>query len=825
MAAIKRDRVAVDEMRIMDSAQAATERDRLAALAALDVLDSHSERIFDSITALAADRYNVPIAAVSLVTDDRQWFKSRIGLGIPETSRAIAFCNYTIQSDNVMVVQDATLDPRFSENPLVTGEPGIRFYAGAPLVLASGDRIGSLCVIDSKPRTNFSNRDKQALALMAQQVVDQLEIRRLRRSQQVSYLIGETTSDAFVCTDADSRIIHWNRAAERMFGWTASAALGQTLDIIIPDRHRNAHDAGMARVLSGAPTRLVGKTVEMPATHRSGVEIPVELSLGMWSADSADTPAGFAAIIRDVSARKALEADRDATQERLAEQVAAIAASNDGIAVTDPEGRYIFMNRSHAEMFGFANPEAAIGLNWATLYNEEELETLQREALPVLSRLGKWRGLAVGKQVGGASVYQEVSLSLQANGGIVCVTRDIGARQEAEREMTRLREQLMAAQRQEAVGQLASGIAHDFNNLIAAISGSAALIQAGGDADAKRQAERIQSAAGTAASLVAKMLSLGTRNPERQELDLGQTLANVAELVRASLPQRHRLILRLPDNPVRAVADSTELMQVVLNLVINARDALDRESEGKIAISLLADAEAAAIGPLRLGRVPAGPWALIRVEDNGSGISGELLAHIFEPFYSSKGSAGNGLGLAVVAGIVASTDGGVAVSSMPDGGTRFDILWPLMPPKRPAGAVPQRTPAREGLLAGRAVLVVDDNPAVVEVITELLEQAGAEVGPCLDGDDALAAIKEDPDAWFLMVTDFDMPGLDGAQLAARARELKPDLPILLCTALPEAHRSIAARVQAFDAIIGKPVSIESLLDGAEAAIQNRTRKA
>jgi len=111
------------------------------------------------------------------------------------------------------------------------------------------------------------------------------------------------------------------------------------------------------------------------------------------------------------------------------------------------------------------------------------------------------------------------------------------------------------------------------------------------------------------------------------------------------------------------------------------------------------------------------------------------------------------------------------------------------------------------------------------VITELLEQAGAEVGPCLDGDDALAAIKEDPDAWFLMVTDFDMPGLDGAQLAARARELKPDLPILLCTALPEAHRSIAARVQAFDAIIGKPVSIESLLDGAEAAIQNRTRKA
>jgi len=144
-------------------------------LAALDVLDTPAEWEFDTIAELAADRFGTPIALVSLVASDRQWFKARIGLNIHETARDISFCTHAINGDDVMIVPDTTLDARFADNPMVVGEPHIRFYAGAPLVLASGQRIGTLCLIDRR-RRDFNEQERRVLKLMARQVVDQLEL-------------------------------------------------------------------------------------------------------------------------------------------------------------------------------------------------------------------------------------------------------------------------------------------------------------------------------------------------------------------------------------------------------------------------------------------------------------------------------------------------------------------------------------------------------------------------------------------------------------------------------------------------------------------------
>ncbi|OYX37385.1 MULTISPECIES: PAS domain S-box protein [unclassified Sphingomonas] len=791
---------------------------RLAALAALDVLDTPAEREFDIIAELAADRFNTPIALVSLIAADRQWFKARVGLDISETARDVSFCAHAIEGDDVMVVPDATKDPRFADNPLVLGEPHMRFYAGAPLVLASGRRIGTLCIIDRR-RRGLDLRERRALKLMAQQVVDLLELRRLRHSQQISQIISETASDAFVCTDSDSRVIYWNRAAERMFGWTASEVLGSSLDIIIPDRHRRAHHGGMSHVRATGQSRLVGRMVEVPALRRDGSEFPIELSLGMWNAGDDVHPTGFAAIIRDASQRKLLEADRDTTRERLAEQVAAIEVSNDGVAITDTVGQFIFMNRSHAEMFGYADAAELIGMHWSNLYTPEARERLEAEAFPILNAEGRWRGESIGVRRDGSAIRQEISLSLRSDGGLVCVTRDVGERHRSDREMARLREQLLVSQRQEIVGQIASGIAHDFNNLIAAISGSAALIVADPANGARRQAERIEKAAANAASLVAKMLSLGQRTPDNREIDLAAKIRNVVELLRASLAPQHSIVLRLPEEPITLIADSTEVMQVLLNLLINARDAMDPDQPGRITVGLerLLPGDPAA-RPV-IGLRPVGPAALVRVEDTGSGIAEQALAGIFEPFRSGKGRNGSGLGLAVVKSIVEAAGGGVAVDSQPDNGSRFDIFWPLDPPEQSRLPTMRSIPFSNNILKGRAVLVVDDNPAVVDVLTELLEGAGAEVGPCLEARDALAAIDEDPDAWALLITDFDMPGTNGAELASQARRLKSDLPVLLCTALPEQYGRQNSALHSFDAIIGKPVSLDSLLAGAEAAIE------
>jgi PAS domain S-box-containing protein len=791
---------------------------RLAALAALDVLDSPSEREFDTIAELAADRFDVPIALVSLVDSNRQWFKARVGLDVLETAREVSFCTHAIAGDDVMVVPDAAADPRFADNPLVVGDPHIRFYAGAPLVLASGHRIGTLCVLDRRSR-RLDARERRALKLMAQQVIDLLQLRRLRHSQQISQIISETASDAFVCTDGDSRVIYWNRAAERMFGWTAGEILGNSLDVIIPDRHRRAHHGGMSHVRMTGKSRLVGRMVEVPALRRDGSEFPIELSLGMWNSGDDALPTGFAAIIRDASQRKLLEADRDTTRERLAEQVAAIEISNDGVAITDTVGQFIYMNRSHAEMFGYAEATALIGMHWSSLYTSAARQRLEAEAFPVLDTEGQWRGESIGVRRDGSAIRQEVSMSLRSDGGLVWVARDIGERHRSEREMARLREQLLVSQRQEIVGQIASGIAHDFNNLIAAISGSAALIVSDPAAGARRHAERIETAAANAASLVAKMMSLGKRTPDNREIDLAAKIRSVVELMRASLAPQHSIVLRLPVEPISLVADSTEVMQVLLNLLVNARDAMDPDQPGQITVRLerLLPGDPAAL-PL-VGRRPQGPAALVHIEDTGSGIAEQPLSKIFEPFRSGKGRNGSGLGLSVVKSIVEDAGGGIAVDSHPGGGARFDVFWPLDPPEPSQLPTMRSIPVSNNVLKGRAVLVVDDNPAVVDVLTELLQAAGAEVGPCLEARDALAAIDEDPDAWALLITDFDMPGTNGAELASQARRLRSDLPVLLCTALPEQYRRQDPSLHHFDAIIGKPVSLDSLLAGAENAIE------
>lgn len=799
----------------------ADEPARLAALHALGVLDTPPDAQLDVITQLAADRFGVETALVSLVDTDRQWFKSRHGLDAEQTCRRDSFCGHTIAADGVMVVADSWLDTRFAANPLVLGAPHIRFYAGAPLTLKNGQKVGTLCIIDPAPRTDFSPRDAEILQLMAGQVVAYLESQQLRQERRIAELIAQTTTDAFVCAGADNRITFWNRAAEAMFGWRTSEALGQSLDLIIPDRRRTPRHGDSANMHAELSAKLAGKTMELPALCKDGHEIPVELSLASWSGRgvAAGEPAGFAAIIRDMSARQQGEAERMATEARLARQVAAIEASDDGIAVTDASGLFVFMNRAHAAMFGYADPAELIGQPWDMLYDAIEAQRLRADAMPILFGEGQWRGETMGRKADNTPVEQEIALSLSPEGGIVCVTRDVSERRMMEREQARLREQLMLAQRQEVVGQLASGIAHDFNNLIAAISGTAELLRNLDDNRVMSHAMRIQSAAATAAGLVEKMLTLGRRVPHPKLVDLGRMLRNVHDLVAPSLTDPlHRIEMAVPTAPVMVLTDDTELNQVLLNLVLNARDALRPKEIGRIKLEVLLDQGYVPCGDLVIGTVPKVPCVMIRISDTGCGIAPDELRKVFEPFFTRKGDAGTGLGLAVVAGIVASNNGALAIQSWPDSGTIFEIWWPLKPQASGAEDTHPEWGDHAAGLAGKAVLVVDDNPAVVDTLVAMLEELGAEAGPCLDVRDAIAALKEDIAAWDLVVTDYDMPGMNGADFARKLRKLKPDLPILLVTALPRVHQLHQKQVGLFDGVLGKPVGTAQLASAAAAAI-------
>ena len=278
---------------------------RLAALHEYDALDARADRQLDEVVNLATRLFDVPIALVSLVDRSRQVFAARAGLSVCETGRDVSFCAHGLDGDDILVVPDATLDARFHDNPLVTGDPHIRFYAGAPLHAPSGHVIGRLCIIDPKPRNGLSREDRDSLRDLARLAMDRLEYRRLSAAREAGQSrfrnIAATSPDAIVCADHDGRITFWNTTAERLFGFTAGEAIGQDIDIIVPHAMRGGHGGGLSRVANGGAPRLVGKTIELEAMHRDGHTFPIELSLSMWREDGL---ASFGAIMRDVTERR-----------------------------------------------------------------------------------------------------------------------------------------------------------------------------------------------------------------------------------------------------------------------------------------------------------------------------------------------------------------------------------------------------------------------------------------------------------------------------------------------------------------------------------------
>jgi PAS domain S-box-containing protein len=397
---------------------------------------------------------------------------------------------------------------------------------------------------------------------------------------------------------------------------------------------------------------------------------------------------------------------------------------------------------------------------------------------------------------------------------------DITLQRESEQERLRMQRELERARRMEALGQLTGGVAHEFNNMLAIIMGHAGLLRARlGSAAEPRLAgclDHIEQAGSRAKDLILQMLTFSRPQENRpQRIALKPAVQESITLARGSLPSSIEIDYRPRSGLPDVHLDMGELQQLLTNLLINARDAMDGKGRIEVAVDLYrGEGEECQ----HCNAQVAGEWVQLSVEDNGHGIARDDLARIFEPFFSTKVvGEGTGLGLSVVLGIMERNKGHILVDSEPGAGTCFRLLFPPVNWEAEALAVPAQRPPEGVALKGR-VLVVDDEPALTELMRELLHGRGLEVIVSNDSREALALLLAEKRQIDLLITDQTMPGLLGTELVRHAKGRLPRLKTILCTGHSEQVDATSAAGKGIDHYLLKPVEPERLWRAVELSL-------
>ncbi len=627
------------------------EAGRLAALRSYDILDSTTERLFDDLVATAQTIADVPIAYMALIDEERQWFKSAIGLSDTETPRNIAFCGHAIRQNEVMVVLDAHKDPRFVDNPLVTGPPHIRFYAGAPIISPEGYAVGTICMSDTKPRTEF--KYSNALAALARQASALLELRKNLAVKQIAAELA-----------ADQRDRLWD----------------SSLDMMLIARSDGTIVAGN------------------PAWEQAFGEID----------------------------------------------------PNSGKTVAD----YFHENEERGP---------------ATLENGESSITLER----------------IMRGRNGDALYLSWNLAKQDD-LIFGIARDITQDRETEA-------QLAHVQRMESIGQLTGGIAHDFNNLLTIILGNLDIARSRLKKEAYEKADiaigNAREGAQRAATLTQRLLAFARRQSLTPAItSVNELIDGLTPLAKQVLDARHSFDVQCAERTWPINIDAAQLENAILNLIVNARDAFQQDSEKDARITLkVGNYSVSETDSERLGsHASGGDFVKICVSDTGSGIADDIAEKIFEPFFTTKETGkGTGLGLSQVQGFVVQSGGFVTLDTEIGRGTTISLWLPAaedqgdVPVSGPVSAAHDEMPAKD--MAGKFVLLVEDNHDLRGHVAELLREEGMDVTEASEGEEAIAILRGMPRKPELVLSDIRMPRMDGQQLAAHIRSEFPDIPVVLMT--------------------------------------------
>ncbi|GAB1693334.1 PAS domain S-box protein [Krasilnikovia sp. M28-CT-15] len=502
---------------------------------------------------------------------------------------------------------------------------------------------------------------------------------------------------------------------------------------------------------------------------------------------------------------------------------AIVHSTQDAVITTDLDGTIVTWNEGATRQYGWS-AEEAIGREIALVYPPDQLAGLP-ETMATL-REGGSIGVLEARRVcrDGTTVDVSVSMSpIRDRRGqvvaIACIERDVTVLKRAEEQRRQIMERSALAERLESLGQLAGGIAHDFNNLLAInLNYLDFVLEQTTDADAHQDLTRARASAERARELTRQLLLFARQEPGDSEIiDLDAVIEDARALLGRTIGGHIELIARPSPQPLSIRADWGRMEQILLNLVINARDAMPDGGT----VSIEASAVQLDDDPDRLPPLPAGPYAQLQVSDTGIGMTPEVAARIFEPFFTTKAKQhGTGLGLATVYAIVTEAGGDISVSSEPGIGTTFRILLPAVT----ADTAAQGDAATAvGGNVGRRILVVEDDAEVRRITVRILEGEGYQVSQAEHGRAALERIQRRP--FDLLLTDVIMPEMSGSRLAETVRIQYPGVRILLISGYSEETAKVQHLVLDGIPLIHKPFTADELLDAVRQALGVTTNSA
>jgi PAS domain S-box-containing protein len=617
---------------------------------------------------------------------------------------------------------------------------------------------------------------------------------------------------------AEAGTWEWNLVTDEVL-WSAEsyALLGiecSTRPATFGDWEECVHPDDLARVGAAARDAVSGITAEYVAEYRvrhSRRGLRWVLAMGRVERAADGTPTRMLGINIDITDRKSAEGALRRSEERFR---ALIEKATDMTLILDADDRFVFWSPSASEALGWA-PEEVLGLKTSDLTHPEDAARAREAFTAILGRPGASVSVSirVRHKDGSWRLIESLRRNLlhdSAVEGVVVNARDVT-------EQRRLEDQLRQSHSLESIGRLAGGIAHDFNNLLTVIlAGTEQLnhdVHAGVHADLEIVQE-IDTAAGRARDLTSQLLAFARRQMIAPiVLDLNALVLDASKLLRRVLGEDVEFAVSLDPSLSTVRCDPTQIEQIIVNLAINARDAMPRGG----CLTIETNNIHLAPGPsTRGGDAPAGSYVRLAVRDSGCGMSADIKAHLFEPFFTTKPAGkGTGLGLATVYGIVKQSNGYIRVESEPGQGSTFEILFPR------ALAIPVATTAPRALVGTRGtetILVVEDDPLVREVTVRSLRSGGYEVLTAASGREALAFTDGDLARVTLLLTDVVMPGMDGRTLADELRARHPALSVLYVSGYT--HDTIAQRGVLASGIgfLAKPFTAPALLSRVRAVI-------